>query len=174
MTTEQTDREQGVRQHQALMAVAGALTDNERAAILARSSTWPGMNGAGVADVLDMTVSYDEFLSQTEPFYESLPPDFPGGPGTIFALHALILLRQPLTVEAVLELLVRAGLVKAEIIPAYDPFGDLAKIIYQVRRMPGPFTADLADAIARLKEAGAWGTPYVIEARLRSLAAGGQ
>jgi hypothetical protein len=25
-----------------------------------------------------------------------------------------------------------------------------------------------------LKEAGAWGTPYVIEARLRSLAAGGQ
>jgi hypothetical protein len=55
-----------------------------------------------------------------------------------------------------------------------DLFGDLAKIIYEVRRMPGPFTADLANAIARLKQAGAWGTPYVIEARLRSLAARGQ
>jgi hypothetical protein len=174
MTSEQTDREQGEQQHQALMAVTRALTDNEMAAILARSNGWPGMDGAGVADVLEHTVSYDEFLDRTEPFYEALPADFPGGPGVIYVLHSLILLGVPLTTATVRALLVRAGLVKAEIVPAYDPFGDLAKIIYEVRRMPGPFTADLADAIARLKQVGAWGTPYVIEARLRSLVAGGQ
>jgi hypothetical protein len=98
------------QQHQALMAVTRALTDNEMAAILARSNGWPGMDGAGVADVLEHTVSYDEFLDRTEPFYEALPADFPGGPGVIYALHALILLREPLTVAAVLELLQRAGL----------------------------------------------------------------
>jgi hypothetical protein len=171
MTPEQTAREQGERQHQALMAVTRALTPDELASILARSSTWPGMNGAGVADVLDMTVDYDEFLSETEPFYEEHHRELGDNYGIVYAVHALILLRRPLTVEAALELLTRAGL-RAPV--PYDPFGDLAKIIYEVRRMPGPFTADLADAIARLKEAGAWGTPSVIETRLRSLAAGGQ
>jgi hypothetical protein len=171
MTPEQTDRERGERQHQALMALTRALTPDEMAAILARSNGWPGMDGAGVADVLDMTVDYDEFLAETEPFYEAHHRELGDNYGTVYAVHALILLRRPLTVESVLELLTRAGL-RA---PApYDPFGDLAKIIYAARRMPGPFTPETADAIARLKDAGAWGTPYVIEARLRSLAAGGQ
>ena len=98
------------QQHAALMAVSQALTENESVVILARANRWPGMAGALVPDVLDHTVSYDEFLSQTEPFYEALPADFPGGPGVIYALHALILLREPLTVAAVLELLQRAGL----------------------------------------------------------------
>jgi hypothetical protein len=96
--------------HDALMAVARALTQDEQALILAKSRKWPGMAGAEVADVLDHTVDYDEFLDRTEPFYETLPTDFPGGPGVIYALHSLILLGVPLTTASVRALLARAGL----------------------------------------------------------------
>lgn len=96
--------------HAALMAVAHSLTAAEREQFLAKASHWRGLPaGADVADVLDMTTDHDEFLDQTEPFYEA-HTDLPGMPGVIFALHVLIILGQKLTVPAVLRLLLRAGL----------------------------------------------------------------
>jgi hypothetical protein len=106
-------------QHAVLMAVQRALTDDETAAFMDSAiRRWPLFEAEGVtpADVLDYTVSYDEFLAQTEPFYEALPADspVPGEYGTIVALHALILLDRPLTAESAVSLLSRAGLTAAD------------------------------------------------------------
>lgn len=113
MTPEQGHREPGhERQHDALMAVTRALTEDESGIILSKSARWPGMAGAGVADVLDHTVDYDEFLNRTEPFYERHTAELGelgDNYGTIYALHALILLDRELTVEAVRSLLARAA-----------------------------------------------------------------
>jgi hypothetical protein len=110
MTPEQGHREPGhERQHEALMAVTRALTENEAAVIIARAARWPGMDGAGVADVLDHTVDQDEFLNRTEPFFMAHDKDFDSDYGPAYAAHALILLGRELTVEAVRELLARAA-----------------------------------------------------------------
>lgn len=100
----------GEQQHRALMAVARALTQEEQGLILAKSRKWPGMAGAEVADVLDHTVEYDEFLGQTEPFLEEHAIEVGDGYGTAYVLHALVLLGRPLTVEAVRALQQRVRL----------------------------------------------------------------
>lgn len=109
MTPEQGHREPGhERQHDALMALARALTEDETAVILAKAARWPGMNGAGLADIIDHTVEYDEFLNRTEPFFMAHDKDFDSDYAPAYAAHALILLDRELTVEAVRELMARA------------------------------------------------------------------
>ena len=111
MTPDQLrDRER----HAALMAVASALTAAEREQFVAKVWLWPGMAGADVADVLDLTVEHDEFLDKTEPFFEAHMAGLPDTPGNIFALHALIILDQRLTLSRVLKLLFRAGVLDTE------------------------------------------------------------
>lgn len=100
----------GEQQHKALMAVARALTQEEQGLILTKSRKWPGMAGAEVADVLDLTVDHDEFLSLTEPFLEEHAGEVGDGYGTAYVLHALVLLGRPLTVEAVRALQQRVRL----------------------------------------------------------------
>jgi hypothetical protein len=154
----------------ALAQVAATLTDGEAVEIChaAADRGFPRERlPAPTSEVLDWLVEEDIFLYATEPFFIEHDKDFDDGYMSAYAATALAALHRELTVEAV-----RALAARNTAPTPYDPFGDLAKIISQVRRMPGPFTADLADAIARLKEAGAWGTPSVIETRLRSLAAG--
>jgi hypothetical protein len=106
------DQMQRAERDAALNAVAHALTMKERQQFLAAvARQWPRLVGAHVNDVLEYTTDYDLFLGQTEPFYAQLPVDFPGGPAVIFALHALIILGQPLTTTRVLKLLIRAGVI---------------------------------------------------------------
>jgi hypothetical protein len=155
----------GEQQYAALMAVSRALTQNEVAAILARSSQWPGMDGAGVADVLDMTVDYDEFLSVTEPFHEAHHAELGDNYGTVYALHALILLRQEPTVDTVRALLVRAGLAEGP----YDPVPDLAQLVCWARRDPNGRHPSFIRAVESLARHDVTGAPDVIEARLRAL-----
>src|ERR1700722_17978771 len=119
MTPAEMDR---AERDAALIAGAHALTVEEREQFLAKTSRWRGMDGAGVADVLDLTVEHDEFLGQTETFYARLAPGaLPAGPALIFALHALIILGRPLTVAAVKQLLVKAGITDDD---SYDPTHD--------------------------------------------------
>jgi hypothetical protein len=109
------DQLRGRERHAALMAVAHALTAAEREQFVAKVWLWPGMAGADVADILDLTVEHDEFLDKTEPFYAQLAPGaVPAGPALIFALHALIILDQRLTLSRVLKLLFRAGVLDTE------------------------------------------------------------
>jgi hypothetical protein len=99
----------------ALQAVAHALTAAEREQFLAKTSRWPGMNGADVADILELTVDHDLYLEETEPFFEAHEADLP--PDTqakIYALHALIILDQLPTLSRVLKLLSRAGVLDTE------------------------------------------------------------
>jgi hypothetical protein len=113
MTSEQTHRNE---QHAALMAVAHALTAAEREKFLAKTSRWRGMDGADVADVLDMTVDHDMFLDTTEPFFEKFAdqiPSYEGNHAALYAVHAVIILSQRLTPARVASLLQRAGVVEA-------------------------------------------------------------
>lgn len=114
--------------HAELTAVAHALTAGEREQFLAKTSRWPGMDGAEVADILDLTTDHDEFLDQTEPFFEMHGDELPDGLNyaPLFAAHALIILGRPLTVRAVHALLVKAGCMDA---PDYDPTHDLAVVL---------------------------------------------
>lgn len=58
----------------AVLAVEAALTEEERAQILA-ATAGPGtsLHGAAVADVLDILANHDAHLEWTEPFYDSDP-----------------------------------------------------------------------------------------------------
>jgi hypothetical protein len=100
----------------ALAAVAAALTPGERAEVLRAAEGWdlvPSTEGVDIADLLDYTTDHDMFLDRTEPFFARHMPDLLDGRyGTIYAMHALILLGQPLTIGAVLALLQRAGFIK--------------------------------------------------------------
>lgn len=83
--------------HAALMAVSRALTGEEAAAVCEEASRrWPRMQGAEVADILDMTEAF--------PDWDQLP-DFRGN---TMAMHALILLGRKLTLDKVLALVRRA------------------------------------------------------------------
>jgi hypothetical protein len=112
MTPERMQREE---QHGALTAVAHALTAAEREQFLARTLRWPGMDGADVADILDMTVNSDQFLNLTEPFFLQYDDQLPDevNYAAAYAAHALIILDRPLTLPALLALLERAGVIDA-------------------------------------------------------------
>lgn len=93
--------------HDALMAVSRALTSAEAVGVCVEAvRRWPRMQGAGVADVLAITTDHDLFLNETESFpdWDQLP-DFRGNTA---AMHALILLGRPLTLDEVLALVRRA------------------------------------------------------------------
>jgi hypothetical protein len=110
------DQMQERERHTALMAVAHALTADERAQFLAKTSRWRGMDGAEVADILDLTVEHDEFLGQTEPFFTEHDAMMPDGLNyaPLYAAHALIILDQRLTYGRVMKLLFRAGVLDTE------------------------------------------------------------
>lgn len=156
--------------HTALAQVAVALTDGEGVEIThaAVDRGFPREQlPVPVAEVLDWLVEEDIFLYLTEPFFAEHSKDFHGpyDPwGSAYSATALAALNRELAVDAVRSVLAR----NFEPAP-YDPTPDLAKIIYHLRRMPGPFDPAVAEALSALKAAGAWGTPYVIEARLRSM-----
>jgi hypothetical protein len=110
-----TDTEWRAANDRALTAVCAALTEDERAAILNRWAP-PGsrMHGAHVDDLLEMAYDADALIMDTEPFWEANEGDLPAIPGVGFALYALVMARQELTVAAVLDLCQRAGLIAAK------------------------------------------------------------
>lgn len=109
MTPEQMQHEE---RHAALMAVAHSLTAAERVAFLGRVvRRYRAIDGADVADVLDLTTEHDEFLDQTEPFYEKFGEQLPEVPAVIFAIHFIILMGWELTPGRVWSVLQRAGAV---------------------------------------------------------------
>jgi hypothetical protein len=110
MVTMTYDREWHERQHQAIMAVSRALTEAEREQIETTvGEWWPNMKGALTADALDILSDRDMFLVTTEPFYEEHGHELPDGMMITYAVYAIILLQQELTVPAVLELLAKAA-----------------------------------------------------------------
>jgi hypothetical protein len=111
MTPEQMRREE---EHGQLMAVAHSLTDAERTAFLGKvTRTYPQLNGADVADVLELTADYDMFLDRTESFFERFEAQMPDGVhyAPRFAAHVIILLGRELTPGRVWSFLQRAGVV---------------------------------------------------------------
>jgi hypothetical protein len=101
-----------------LVLLQEALDDAETHQFLAASrDRWPRLDGARVADVLEMTTSHDLFLGQTEPFFEAHPDELRGARGVTAVLHALIILGRELTVANAIRLLMRAGLIPAPAVP---------------------------------------------------------
>jgi len=103
-------------EHAAIMAVTGVLSEAQQRAIMDEAyRRWPRMCGALVADILEYTSSYDQFLDQTEPFYElwgeQIPDCLSSAPR--IAMHALILLGHPLNIGRVVALLQKAGVTEA-------------------------------------------------------------
>jgi hypothetical protein len=114
MTPDQMQREE---RHASLMAVAHSLTAGDRAVFLSRSvRRYPSMDGADVADVLDHTTDYDEFLDRTEPFFARFEAQVPDVPAVIVAAHLIILMGWELTPARVWSVLQRAGVVE---VPRY-------------------------------------------------------
>jgi hypothetical protein len=108
--------------HAALMAVQGALTEAERVLLLGNAVRrfGPRMDGAGVADVLDITTNHDMFLAETEPFLERFAPQLPQDAPLGAAMHAVILLKRELTPARVISLLQRAGVMEAPHFPEVE------------------------------------------------------
>ena len=122
MTPQQMEAEE---RHAALMAVAHSLNGDEQMTLLREvGSRWPHLYGATVADVLDYTTDYDEFLDKTEPFFErfagQLPDTGPRSHATITAVHAIILLGLELTPARVACFLQRAGVTEAPRYPEVE------------------------------------------------------
>jgi hypothetical protein len=114
MDTRTRDRDE---RYAELTAVVHALTEAERILLLGNARRrYQGMDGAAVDDVLDYTDNYDEFLNQTEPFFERFADQLPDGVTLRFAAHALILLGRKLTPGRVIALLQRAGVTE---VPRY-------------------------------------------------------
>jgi hypothetical protein len=150
--------QQAEERHAVLMAVQGALTAQEREALLSRTfEMYPYLRGAEVADVLDLTTDHDIFLDQTEVFGEQHDASLPDTPGLYIAEHALILLGQRLTVPAVMKLLQRAGLT-----------GEAEDTL-----VTGAVVAEVVDELMRswsLAECSQANAPVLDEARARQLA----
>jgi hypothetical protein len=111
--------------HAALMAVAHSLNGDEQMTLLRDvGNRWPHLHGATVADVLDYTTDYDEFLGQTELFFERFADQLPDtglrGYATITAVHAIILLGLELTPARVACFLQRAGVIEAPRYPEVE------------------------------------------------------
>jgi hypothetical protein len=111
--------------HAALMAVAHSLNGDEQMTLLRDvGNRWPHLHGATVADVLDYTTDYDEFLGQTELFFERFADQLPDtglrGYATIIAAHAIILLGLELAPARVAYFLQRAGVIEAPRYPEVE------------------------------------------------------
>lgn len=120
MTPEQMRHEE---QHGQLMAVAHALTAAEQTMFLGRvARLYPRLQGAQVADVLDLTADHDMFLDQTEPFFTKfdaqMPDDVHYAP--LYAAHVIILMGWGLTPGRVWSVMQRAGVVEAPRYPEVE------------------------------------------------------
>jgi hypothetical protein len=102
-----------------LVLIQEALTDGEVCQFLDEAARrWPGTEGAHVADVLELTISHDEFLDQTEPFFEEHGDHLPAAAPNTAALHALIILGRELTMANLIAVLLKAGLMPVPAVPA--------------------------------------------------------
>jgi hypothetical protein len=145
MTPEQMQR---LERDASLMAVAHSLTAAERVLFLGKvARRYPRLLGADVADVLDFTNDYDEFLDQTEPFFERFDAQMPDVPGVIFAAHVIIVMGWKLTPGRVWSLLQRAGAVDA---PRY-PEVEVGLWVHEHDLGGGPCTADANEALLRAR-----------------------
>lgn len=103
--------------HATLMAVAYSLTGDEQMALLHDvGNRWPHLHGATVADVLDYTTDYDQFLDKTEPFltrFAGQIPAYEGDYAALYAMHVILLLGLELTPARLAYFLQRAGVCEA-------------------------------------------------------------
>jgi hypothetical protein len=113
MATENPEQRQAAvneETHAMLMAVTAALSEAEQRTLLDEAyKRYPRLHGALVADILEYTDNWDEFLNITEPFFELFRDQFPGDLNIRIAAHALILLGRPLTPPRIMALLQKAG-----------------------------------------------------------------
>jgi hypothetical protein len=117
------DQMQDAEREAALLAVAHSLTEAERVLFLGRvARSYPRLNGADVADVLELTVDHDMFLDQTEPFFERFGDQLPDGVNyaPVFVAHVIILLKRKLTPGRAWSVMQRAGVVDAPRFPEVE------------------------------------------------------
>jgi len=95
-----------------VLAVAGCLTAEERARFLAEVyNRMPRLQGAAVADILDIWQNCDAFLGLVEPFWEAHEDELWHTRGAIYAVYAALVLDDgSLKIETVRELANRAWL----------------------------------------------------------------
>jgi hypothetical protein len=120
LTPEQMRHEE---EHGQLIAVAHALTAVERTMFLGKvARSYPRLNGAGVADVLELTADHDMFLDRTEPFFTKFDAQMPGDVhyAPLYAAHYIILMDLELTPGRVWSVMQRAGVVDAPRFPEVE------------------------------------------------------
>lgn len=95
-----------------MLAVDRALTDEERARFLTEVyNKMPRLQGAHVADVLDIWNNSDAFLGLVEPFWEQHCEELDAIRGAVYAVYAVLVLDDgSLKIETVRDLAQRAGL----------------------------------------------------------------
>ena len=95
-----------------VLAIDRSLYDDERARFLAEAyNRMPRLQGAHVADILDIWESADAFLGLVEPFWEAHDEELSRIRGAVYAVYAALVLDDgSLTIERVRELAQRAGL----------------------------------------------------------------
>lgn len=97
--------------HEALMAIARVLTEEEKQAILDRwAPAGSRLHGAQVADLLDMAEQHDTHVAVTDEFTGEHRGRLPDVPGLVYAVLVPVMADLPLTVASVIKLLLRAGL----------------------------------------------------------------
>lgn len=134
------DQMQADERRAALMALQHALDPGERVLFMAKAiRRWPIFEAEGVtpADVLDYTDDYDEFLNETEPFFEQFADQLPDNVSLRSAAHVLILLGKKLTPARVIALVQRAGMTEVPRYPEVE-VGIIATV--------GGLRAELVDA----------------------------
>jgi hypothetical protein len=166
-----------LREHEernaALRAVQHALTAEETAQFMDEAArTWPMFRQEGytVADVLDHTLNYDEFLEHTEPFYHRFASQLPQDVRTGAAVHAFIILGRVLAPARVISLLQRAGMTAPPRFPevevgllAREGFkADANHLLLRVRAEQGMRAAGVPESLitefrASLRETGECG-----------------
>jgi hypothetical protein len=95
-----------------VLAVDRCLTDDERALFLSRVVTrMPRLDGAHVADILDIWQNCDAFLGLVEPFWGAHEAELWHTRGAVYAVYAALVLDDgSLKIETVRDLVQRAGL----------------------------------------------------------------
>jgi hypothetical protein len=95
-----------------VLAVDRCLTEDERALFLSRVvARMPRLDGAHVADILDIWQSGDAYLSLTEPFWDAHRAELTRTRGVVYAVYAALVLDDgSLNIETVRDLVQRAGL----------------------------------------------------------------
>lgn len=152
-------RQADEERHAALMAVAHSLTTADQILLLGKvARDYPRLQGADVADVLDLTSDYDMFLDRTEVFFERYADQVPDTPALIFAAHAVILLGRGLAPARVWSFLQRAGVVDPPRYPevevglhAGEPFieqpADANTVTLRARAEQGMRAAGIPEAV---------------------------